>query len=282
MIKLILVYLNGGLGNQLFQYAHAKSLASDRTKIILKTSNYLRIFQIFKRNTPRHPSLLKLINIEKNNIFNKNFYLYEFFFSFWKKIKEKQPFIFQKIIIDNKNIKLIGYWQSYKYFKDIKHDLYKEIYLDNIYKIKNDSKFQLINKCNSVSIHVRRGDYVNNKITNKFHGLMGPDYFKKAIKIMRQQISRPIFFVFSDDINWCKNEFGNHFHYIYPDEKNDSTVKDFLLMISCRNFIISNSSFSWWAAYLSSNKKKTVISPKYWINNFNETSDLIPSNWIKL
>ena len=111
---------------------------------------------------------------------------------------------------------------------------------------------------------------------------MGPDYFKKAIKIMRQQISRPIFFVFSDDINWCKNEFGNHFHYIDPDEKNDSTVKDFLLMISCKNFIISNSSFSWWAAYLSSNKEKTVISPKYWINNLNETSDLIPSNWIKL
>ena len=75
MIKLILVYLNGGLGNQLFQYAHAKSLASDRTKIILKTSNYLRIFQIFKRNTPRHPSLFKFINIEKKKIFNKNFYL---------------------------------------------------------------------------------------------------------------------------------------------------------------------------------------------------------------
>ncbi|WP_431191084.1 alpha-1,2-fucosyltransferase [Leptolyngbya subtilissima] len=142
-----------------------------------------------------------------------------------------------------------------------------------------------IENSNSICLHVRRGDYVSHPNANKFHGVKGIDYFDTAISLIAQTLTDIKIYVFSDDITWCiqnlKLEFITTFvEYEYPHRKPNEY---FRLMILCKHFIISNSSFSWWAAWLNQDPQKIVIAPKKWFNDpMIDTSDLIPDNWIAI
>ena len=134
-----------------------------------------------------------------------------------------------------------------------------------------------IKNSNSVSLHVRRGDYLNLKNV----GVLDVDYYMKSVEYIRKNVEKPIFFVFSADLEWCKNSLGFLEGCIYVD-RTQTEIDDLKLMSFCQHNIIANSSFSWWGAWLNQNPKKTVIAPKSWLLNDPGSSNVILSDWVKL
>ena len=135
----------------------------------------------------------------------------------------------------------------------------------------------------SVSLHVRHGDYVTNADTNSFHGVCSLDYYKNAVSKIKQEMPLP-FFIFSDDIIWAKEnlDFIGNMTFI---EYNGATPdhEEMYLMSLCQHNIIANSSFSWWGAWLNQNPNKIIIAPQNWFNDVSlDTKDLIPNEWIRL
>ena len=140
-----------------------------------------------------------------------------------------------------------------------------------------------IAKCNSVSLHIRRGDYVSNLEANKTHGFIGIEYYNKAISFIHEQILQPHFFVFSDDIAWARENLGLIINVVFINHNQGrSSFEDMRLMSLCKYNIIANSSFSWWGAWLNTAPDKIVITPKQWFANGQDTSDLMPENWLKM
>ncbi|MDD2505652.1 MAG: alpha-1,2-fucosyltransferase, partial [Bacilli bacterium] len=135
----------------------------------------------------------------------------------------------------------------------------------------------------SDSLHVRRGDYVLNSTTNKVHGTCGINYYNKAIDIVTKENPEAVFFVFSDDCDWARNNLKiNHEKYFIDFNGKENCHEDIRLMSLCKHNIIANSSFSWWGAWLNNNKNKIVVAPKKWFNVKINTKDLVPENWIKI
>jgi hypothetical protein len=163
------------------------------------------------------------------------------------------------------DLDLSGYFQSYKYFAD-----YDQIIKD-IFEFRNPAPPQK----NTTSIHVRRGDYVN---LSEYHSdLSITNYYEKTIAILDTEK----YLIFSDDIEFCKKKFiGNRFSFV----EGGNPASDLALMSACKNQIIANSSFSWWAAYLNKNPNKNVMAPKVWFGPKlpHNTKDLLPENWTKI
>ena len=179
--------------------------------------------------------------------------------------------------------------QSYKYFEgyeDLIRNIFKfpkdKIGKENI-KLLNDIK-----KSNSISIHIRRGDYVNNNKTNKVHGTCDLEYYNNAIKNITDNNNEGFkLFFFSDDIDWVKEKFKktNYKKTFISNNINDKSWIDMFLMSSCNHNIIANSSFSFWGAWLNSKLDKKVIAPKRWfldIEMENQAKNIIPPQWIKI
>jgi hypothetical protein len=175
-----------------------------------------------------------------------------------------------------------GGWHSVKYIKDIEKEI-ANAYIFKIDKISNENSqvLKIIKKCNSVSIHIRRGDFLNEENYEKFGKVCTLNYFKKAIEKTSALIKNPHFFIFSNDINWAKNNFhGEQFSFVDININENSWI-DMFLISNCKHNICSNGSFSWWAAWLNKNPAKIVIVPKYFISN-RYVKDIYPENWIKL
>lgn len=287
---MIIIKLKGGLGNQMFQYAVAKHLSiKNNTELLLDLRQYkkddkrsydLKFFntnvnvaskkdidKIINEKTIFLKKLLIKINILKNNNI----------------IKEKD-FRFDPTILNTKNnAYLDGYFQSELYFKEIKDSVKKDFMLKNTLISENISNIKnTINKFNSVSMHIRRGDYVLNKKINEYHGLLDIKYYINSVALIKQKVKEPKFFIFSDDIEWCKENFNNRnldINFI----EGLRNYEDLELMKSCKHNIIANSSFSWWGAWLNENPNKIVVAPKKWFNDESiNTTDLIPQKWIKI
>ena len=284
------VYCQGGLGNQLFQFIMGYILAK-KNKINLRINierynSYDRQFEL-----DRFPEIRKL-NIPKikSNKFYKilkisGIYKIMNFFFFNKNEFEKSPFVFNGNLLEKKilkNVSIIGFFQSEKYFIHYKKIVLK---LFSFPKIKDklvQKHLNLIKNKNSVAIHIRRGDYLNNPKARYFHGILGENYYKKSISFIKKKVKNPTFFIFSDDIELVKKNhpFFNNKKYIFTDTK--SSINDLYLMSNCKHFIIANSTFSWWGAWLSKNKHKIVCAPKRWVRARISTPDIIPENWIKI
>ena len=145
---------------------------------------------------------------------------------------------------------------------------------------KNLSLAKTIRETNSVSIHVRRGDY----LMEIGWDTCNLEYYNKAIKYIEQILPHCTFYVFSDDILWCMKNLTNKYNFIYVDwNKGNDSWQDMYLMSQCKNNIIANSTFSWWGAWLNNNPQKIVITPSIWFNDRNPNDcDIIPDNWIKI
>jgi hypothetical protein len=182
-----------------------------------------------------------------------------------------------------KNTVLNGYFQSEQYFRDIRDILLGDFSWVNEPRGKNKELFgQINNDKSSVSVHVRRGDYVSNNNAAKFHGLTGLDYYRAAVNKIAKQVKNPNLYVFSDDPDWCKRKLKFKQPTIYISH-NTNGSEDMRLMKTCRHNIIANSSFSWWGAWLNENPNKIVIAPKQWFSHpESNTKDLILSSWHKL
>lgn len=143
---------------------------------------------------------------------------------------------------------------------------------------------EMISAAQAVSIHVRRGDYAQDRITQQVHGLCGLDYYDRAAQYIAAHVAAPHFFIFSDDMPWVKENLKLSFPVTFVDHNNESSdYNDLLLMSLCDHHIIANSSFSWWGAWLSDSAEKIVIAPQMWFANSNaDTKDLLPDSWVRL
>jgi hypothetical protein len=180
---------------------------------------------------------------------------------------------------------LEGFWQSYKYLDPIRKTLLEEITLKNPIEDKYRELLNQVDNTNSVSIHIRRGDYINNPKTKWAHYTFGIEYYEQAIKKIKEKIQNPTFFVFSDDMKWVKENLKTNSPTIYIQKptvvKEDE--EEMMIMSRCKNNIIANSSFSFWGAWLNQNPNKIVIAPEKWNNRYQkEYKDLLPSDWIKI
>ena len=242
---------NGRLGNQLFQYAFMFSLSKQNNYEMCLPStniNYYQNYNYYKSNSffdcfESNVSLCQK-NITQNKFKEKSFH-YDINFPNY---------------IDNCDYS--GYYQSYKYFKQYKKELIESLK----FKQKNITKSEL-DYSKIVSIHIRRGDYVNNKTHETFSF--------EFLNTSKKHFDNKKYLVFSDDIEWCKKmNIGDY----YAENNNDCL--DLYQMTLCKSSIIANSSFSWWGAYLS--EKEKVIAPKKWFNNNSNVDDLYCDGWIKL
>lgn len=281
---LITIRLMGGMGNQLFQYAMGRSLAHDRNDTLFLDASCLGL-------KPFNPTL------RKNELYNFNVKSQEVNFkpiSFLKtrltdKLTQKFPginnyhhtqYIYEPTLKIHPNIipeqncdlYLIGYWQCEKYFLHNKDIIRRDLQIIAPQSAINSKWGEKIsNTTSSVCLHVRRSDYL---------GLgweIGIDYYQRAIDYLSERIDKPVFFIFSDDIKWAQNNLHiPHSTYYMNQNTVDSAYEDLRLMSLCKYFIIANSSFSWWAAWLGNFSAKVVITPSDWFE------EPLPEGWIKM
>lgn len=199
----------------------------------------------------------------------------------------------QNMLFDSKNLRtsentyLSGYWQSEKYFQSIRNILLHDFKLKSTSnEYFNNMSEQILASPNSVSVHIRRGDYHNNPEVNKIHGVLGTEYYINSITYFKNSLENPVFYFFSDDIVWVKNEFNNFINAFFIEHNSeDSSSQEMSLMAMCRHNIIANSTFSWWGAWLNENPNKVVIAPKQWFSDIGknkESRDIVPESWLKL
>ena len=296
---MIITYLSGGIGNQMFEYAFGRylsyennvSLKLDPYMLIDRSSNIKRYIKY-----PPRDYCLDVFNIEATIASFKEIpFFYRHWFKgdlmvFLEQVRRKllrNPgketcFNFDESKMSlGPNIYLEGLWQSQKYFSKIediirKDFTFKEKFSDNINLLKEE-----IFSCDSLCIHVRRGDYVG----NKHHEVVNEEYYKNAIKKIEQFSKIDKIYVFSDDTVWCRDnlKFGYPTTFVSDEYTGKKSEGHLYLMSQCKNFIIPNSTFSWWGAWLSKNENKIVIVPKSWFADKNINSDdLIPKKWIRI
>lgn len=285
---MIIVKLIGGLGNQLFQYSLGRSLS-------IKNNDILKLdLSDFEGNENRHYSL-RHFNIIENFATEKDINDAKKS-GIWKLADKLKP-RYRRAVIKYKgydfdpnvlklsgNFYLDGYWQSEKYFQDIENVIRKEIILKEPLPSKYSELISDIKNSNSVSVHIRRGDYVTSKKFSKIYNLLDEKYYQGAVKFIAEKISNPKFFIFSDDIEWVKHNLDIPYPKTLVSGENETKdYEELVLMSLCKHNITANSSFSWWGAWLNQNPSKIVISPDRWFNDKADVAkDLIPQDWIRL
>ena len=284
---MIYARIRGGLGNQLFQYSAARSLA-DSLNVSLgldirefdKNSPYKMDLDNFNLRADFSPSNL----IKHKKYDNKLTYLFDKLAGN-QRVIYKEPFLmFDKNLCSNiDGTYLKGYWQSEKYFLKNKQNIMKDIsFIRNPDKI-NNKQLKEINETISVSLHIRRGDYITNKTYNSIHGTCDLSYYNKAVDYLKKRIGKDIkVFAFSDDPSWVLENLKLPVDIKFiNNNSHENNYEDLRLMLNCDHNIIANSSFSWWGAWLNQNPDKIVIAPKKWYANEQlQNPDIIPSSWL--
>lgn len=256
---ILYVYLQGGLGNQMFQYAAGLSSLKEYPHF-----TDLRLDCSFYKNQERKVIVngltgrgydLDLLNIKYN-------------------IVEEAP---------EGATMLQGWFQNIKEFENVVDDVREQFkfsfkFSDKIEQLHKEIK----SKSNSVSVHVRRGDFINNPTAYSFNEHMNQEYYQKAISILEQSYDDISYYVFSEDIEWCKNNIqieNNNIVFVDEEYSGDRDSGHMYLMQACNNHIIANSTYSWWGSFLADSK--ITIGPKKW-NCESSESDIMLNNWIKL
>jgi len=298
---MVVVQLLGGLGNQMFQYALGRQLSIKLntglkldTSILLDWSegrhgvnrNYdLDVFTMepviaVKQDIGLYHT--QLMSLPEKVIFKLKTVVTG------RNIIRERFFHFDESVLDLKgDFYLEGTWQSYKYFQTIESTIKKDFTFRH--PIKNDAVELLskIKNTKSVCLNVRRTDYVTVDSTTSILGFVGIDYYKKAMELMKEKIGTDFnVFIFSDDIEWCKNNFAFIEQPVVFVDHSYAGVKfsQYLqLMTCCKHYIIPNSTFAWWGAWLNDVTDKVVITPLQWMKDPNTiTKDLVPSDWYRI
>ncbi len=281
-----IVKLKGGLGNQLFQYAFGRLIASSRGEELKLDKDILGT----KSDTYRSYGLdnfnikAALATPEEVRQFK---YPYGLFSKARRLFKAKILRIFhigyEAEMLNTKASYLDGYFQSYKYLEPIKEQLLNELTLKEDLSLRYGFLLLEMATSASVAVHIRRGDYVSDAKTKSAHYICDLAYYKKAMALMEEKVPSPIFYIFSDDIAWAKENLQGKEKIVFVSGPEMQDYEELVLMSKCEHNIIANSSFSFWGAWLNQNKQKIVIAPERWNNEINkEYRDLLPENWIKI
>lgn len=290
---MVTIRIKGGLGNQLFQYAAGYALAKRMNqKLKLDNSFFpqqtLRGFKLGYLNVTfgdvvEHQS--GLVKAYKNKYLNKTLrkanvralpcgkqtkYLLE----------TRSDIVPEFFNISAPNIYLDGYYQSEKYFREYKADLIKQFTPNYPSEAEYESVLAEIQGCEAVAIHVRRGDFLSaQNDPNPNHYLLGEQYYHNALKYVTEHLENPVFFWFSDDIDWVKQNFGEreNFRFVSLHTKH-TDIDEMMLMKNCKHIIAANSTFSWWASWLNKHENALHICPAKRYGNLH----MIPENWVKI
>jgi hypothetical protein len=288
---MIIVKLKGGLGNQLFQYAYGRKLsiqAETELKLDIGASP-----ELFQKNAARsyrldrfniQAEIATLQEVEKlkypMGLISRCVRAFEF------RILNKHNIDFDRKCLKKKNnVYKDGFWQSEKYFADIRPALLSELTLAQ--PLSGDAqraKVAIDESAGAVSLHVRRGDYISDPGTNRWHGnIATPEYYAKAVAFMSERVANMELFIFSDDIGWVKKNIPLPSSAVFVSTPAIADYEELVLMGLCRHHIIANSSFSWWGAWLNPRKDKIVIAPSRWTNKIPDPhKNIIPPTWTRL
>lgn len=263
-----IIHFNSGLGNQIFQFMFAQYMKKRGERVYgyynkkwLQQHNGLEVDKVIVGEMP--PA-----TIFSNFVVSICRALHKF--------DKKGRFFSSDSCYNPNGIYYSGYWQDKKYFEHLPKPIFQQINLSD----RNKEIVELINSCNSVSIHVRRGDYLSQEMVAKMGNICTLDYYKNAIELIKRKISNPVFFVFSDDIEWVKkNLLADNMHLIDWNSGNNSFI-DMFLMSECKAHVIANSSFSYWGAYMSKINIVTVY-PHIWFND-EPSPNIALEDWVAL
>jgi len=293
---MVIVDVSGGLGNQMFQYAAGRAL-SEKLQQPLRLdvtsfndyslhngfeleSVFLEDIQISSKQEIREilgwqavPLVRRLVKGDKLQVLRNKKHIVEPHFQYWEGLRKVSGDLY-----------ISGYWQSEKYFHSIipiirENFLFKRPMSENNQKIASEIK-----SGNSVSLHIRRGDYISNETNLATHGACSLKYYDDAIRYISMRNKKLELYIFSDDIQWVKENLKIDFPHQYINHNQGvESYNDMRLMSLCKHHIIANSSFSWWGAWLCSNANKTVVAPKRWfVKTDIDTRDITPDSWVRL
>ena len=290
---MVTIRIKGGLGNQLFQYAAGYALAKRMNQKLKLDSSFfpqqtLRGFKLGYLNVTFGDVVEQqsgLVKAYKNKYLNKTLrkanvralpcgkqtkYLLE----------TRSDIVPEFFNISAPNIYLDGYYQSEKYFREYKADLIQQFTPNYPSEAEYESALAEIQGREAVAVHVRRGDFLNaQNDPNPNHYLLGEQYYHNALKYVTEHLENPVFFWFSDDIDWVKQNFGEreNFRFVSLHTKH-ADIDEMMLMKNCKHIIVANSTFSWWASWLNEHKDALHICPAKRYGNLH----MIPENWIKI
>ena len=291
------VRFKGGLGNQMFQYAFLKSL-EHRGRMAGASLGFYdeypdsrkfeldRVFPNIRMDTGFDKEFFEAYN--KWNLIKSDSKKLEDFKRdlknryFWSEADDEVG-RYQAEVYMTENCVFAGYWQTEKYFTEIRKELLSDLRFLNG---AGDQRLealgqQFLEHDNYVSVHVRRGDYL--QFSEMYGNICKEQYYQAAMEYINQRFSSPVFVFFSDDIEWVKGHYGNA-DSIYVEAgmfEEYQSWYDMYLMSCCSHNIVANSTFSWWGAWLNEREEKLVIAPKKWMNILNMT-DICPKTWIRL
>lgn len=290
-----IIKYKGGLGNQMFQYAFGRALQEKylqkhivadfrfyqdkingdtkrpnilELNILLKVADKKKLDDFFLFVTNPLLSKMKgkvLIGLEA--IFNKEYYLE--YNRAWRNPEKLLKYTYYD-----------GYWQSWKYLIGIERKLRDEFQFKGNIGVKSRHAIIEYSKVNSVMLGIRRGDYLQE---SQHYGILTQEYYQKCMSYISNRIPDPIFIVFSNDIEWVKNHMDlKNYNVIYRTrELQDSDTEELMVMAACKHFIIANSTYQWWGAWLGKSPEKVVIAPNKWFAD-NKPIDIVPPDWLRI
>lgn len=280
----------GGLGNQLFQYASARRLAIRHGCQLVVDHHWF--------DHPRPGETPRSLELNRYSVVMRLATPFELLrwtplrarwgrylkpFMPMNLVREQGYDVNREALLAPVNSYLSGFWQSEVYFIDIREQLLQELMPITPPGSEDLAMIDRIQHGESISVHVRRGDYVSLASASAYHGLCTLDYYRKAIAYVAERVPSPTLFVFSDDPEWTKANLKLPFLTYYVDHNpSERAFQDLRLMSLCRHHILANSSFSWWGAWLSRSADGLVITPERWYAMDRPTPDLIPSRWIRI
>ncbi len=290
------VSIYGGLGNQMFQYTLGLALNHRGNKTRIRFSNYLHethhngfnLGVAFQLKLPLGQQLLKLLILHGGFLYKNRFAFrlsqklnqYDHIRAL-RTYRERTEFQYDDNLFHQQSSLFVGTWQVESYFKDIKDIVQRSFVFKTPKDDTNKKLMKGITSSNSVAIHIRRGDYLATRWASTHAVIKDSTYYLNAINYINARVENPHYFIFSDDVQWARENLtiGN---ITYVDHNKGSlSYIDMYLMSLCKHNIIANSTFSWWGAWLNKNDNKIVIMPEKWLNT-HDCPGIFPSEWVKM
>jgi hypothetical protein len=268
---MVITRLIGGLGNQCFQYALGRHLAEiHHSELKIDISE----FETYKL----HAYSLSSYNIIENFATSEDI-------ARLKHVREKHLHFDPEVLHLPDGIYLHGYWPSEKYFTSIADIMHRELTVKLHLSGRDNEIADQITSCDSVSVHIRRGDYLPNTYSEQLLETSSLEYYLCSVEHIIANVNKPHIFVFTDDKAWARENFNLPYPITFVDHNGpDKNHEDLRLMSLCKHNIIANSTFSWWGAWLNNNPDKIVCAPNKWFTDKAKSSskDLIPDSWVKI
>lgn len=288
--KAIIVKLQGGLGNQIFQYMAGRALSDLRAAPLYCLADEGNV----------HASQLELVGLTPAYVSLPDYMIrrgrkrrdslpMDFVRSTLKRwpvtpVREPHFHYWDGLFDQQAGCLLTGYWQSHKYLEKLTCPVNELIDINGILQTVAPEAQALVEEGNTVCVHIRRGDYLKEPSALAVHGIIGPEYYERARTLMDAVQAPTRYLVFSDDTALAREALGHWPNTTFMDRRRQE--QDLALMSRCRHHIIANSSFSWWGATLASHASQTVVAPRYWFTpqalRKNYVLDLLPDDWVLL